>query len=542
MNMIIRKVGKKIIFEESTVNIDKEKINVTNVWNFKEIIFEEKKLKDSFIQEFLRGLFIKENINTIQIEKIKMIPLVFPIIVTIPSIQKINIKENTCISHLYLQHFSQLQYITHLECYQMDAFVFKKCIDLKINVDYRKKEFVKSNFMIINDLTTISKIFYKKKITFYDTYIYDDFKDFDYFLEHNSTLEIIEFYGTNVDVFKEMIKYILKKEKRAIHIIILQRKEEQKELEKIVSDIYKKYKKQLKAANIHLQIKYTKQYREKNILKQLNLNIFRLSVFILFFLTLSIYSISKYHIYQSEKEAKAIQKIKEEEKTVEKEEEKKQTPPNQSQQMEKDTEIKQEENKDDTPKKEIPKQTETYTKDFVNLKKINNELAGWLTVNRTSISYPVVKHSDNDYYLKHGFNKKYNINGWIFMDYRNHTETFDQNTIIYGHDSNYSIMFGDLKKVLQKSWYTNKENQIITYETAEKKYEAQIFSIYVIDNTTDYLQVVFSDKDFESFIKKIIDRSIYDFNTTVSVIDKIITLSTCYKDSSKRLVVHAKIK
>ena len=179
---------------------------------------------------------------------------------------------------------------------------------------------------------------------------------------------------------------------------------------------------------------------------------------------------------------------------------------------------------------------------MASLKKTNNEFTGWLTVNNTSISYPVVKHSDNDYYLKHGFNKKYNINGWIFMDYRNHVETFDQNTIIYGHDSNYSIMFGDLKKVLQKNWYTSKTNQIITYETAQKKYEAQIFSIYVINNTTDYLQVVFSDKEFESFIKKITDRSIYDFNTNVSVQDKIITLSTCYKDSSKRLVVHAKIK
>ncbi len=208
----------------------------------------------------------------------------------------------------------------------------------------------------------------------------------------------------------------------------------------------------------------------------------------------------------------------------------------------------QEEKKEETPKKEeeTPKKEEpkkdTYDKNMANLKKTNSEFTGWLTVNNTSISYPVVKHSDNDYYLKHGFNKKYNINGWIFMDYRNHADSFDQNTIIYGHDSNESIMFGDLKKVLKKSWYTNVKNQIITYETPQKKYEAQIFSIYVIDNTTDYLQVVFSDKEFEAFIKKLTDRSIYDFNTQVFVQDKIITLSTCYKDSSKRLVVHAKIK
>ena len=36
------------------------------------------------------------------------------------------------------------------------------------------------------------------------------------------------------------------------------------------------------------------------------------------------------------------------------------------------------------------------------------------------------------------------------------------------------------------------------------------------------------------------DRSIYDFKTTLSDTNKIMTLSTCYNDSEK-LVVHAKL-
>ena len=37
------------------------------------------------------------------------------------------------------------------------------------------------------------------------------------------------------------------------------------------------------------------------------------------------------------------------------------------------------------------------------------------------------------------------------------------------------------------------------------------------------------------------NRSIYDFNTNVTTSDKIITLSTCYKNNKNKLVVHAKL-
>ena len=128
------------------------------------------------------------------------------------------------------------------------------------------------------------------------------------------------------------------------------------------------------------------------------------------------------------------------------------------------------------------------------------------------------------------------------MDYRNNKNLTDQNTIIYGHDTYDTMLFGTLDKVLNKSWYTNKENQIITLENESKNIKAEIFSIYTIDVTTDYLQVVFSNKEFETFINKIKDRSIYNFNKEVTKEDKIITLSTCYKSGNKRLVIHAKIK
>ncbi len=68
MYISIRKIGKKIVFETAKQKLNKEQLNVTNVWNFKEIVFEEKKLQDSFIQVFLKELFIKENTNTMEVQ------------------------------------------------------------------------------------------------------------------------------------------------------------------------------------------------------------------------------------------------------------------------------------------------------------------------------------------------------------------------------------------------------------------------------------------------------------------------------------------
>ena len=171
--------------------------------------------------------------------------------------------------------------------------------------------------------------------------------------------------------------------------------------------------------------------------------------------------------------------------------------------------------------------------------KINNETIGWLTVNNTNIDYPVVKHSDNDFYLKHDFNKEQNRYGWLFADYQNKITPLDQNTIIYGHDSG-SVMFSGLYRTKNKKWYTNKSNQIITFNTKEQNSTWQIFSIYAIDNTNDYLYIQFeSNEAFMNYINKVKGRSIYNFGVNVGPNDKILTLSTCYGNKQK-LVIHAK--
>lgn len=177
--------------------------------------------------------------------------------------------------------------------------------------------------------------------------------------------------------------------------------------------------------------------------------------------------------------------------------------------------------------------------DINKLKTFNQDTIGFIKVMGTNINYPFVQTIDNDYYLNRSYDKTYNNAGWIFLDYRNN-EFNDKNTIIYGHGRINGTMFGSLKDTLKSSWQSNKDNYIIKISTEKENSIWQIFSVYKIATTSDYLQTTFSDNEFESFINLIKGRSSYNFETNVTNEDKVLTLSTCYNDNDK-MVVHAKL-
>ena len=178
---------------------------------------------------------------------------------------------------------------------------------------------------------------------------------------------------------------------------------------------------------------------------------------------------------------------------------------------------------------------------FDDLLKINTETKGWIQVNGTNINYPFVQTSNNDYYLTHSYDKSYNQAGWVFMDYRNDTISYDKNTILYAHGMNNKTMFGSLRNILNSSWYNNTNNHIIKLSTPTENTLWQVFSVYHIETTNDYIQTEFtSDEEYQSFLDMLKGRSAVTFDTSLNTTDKILTLSTCYNKTDK-VVMHAKL-
>ncbi len=179
--------------------------------------------------------------------------------------------------------------------------------------------------------------------------------------------------------------------------------------------------------------------------------------------------------------------------------------------------------------------------DFNKLKEQNSDAVAWIKVNNTNIEYPVVKGSNNSFYLNHNFDKSNNSAGWIFADYRNKFDNTDKNIVIYGHNMKDNSMFGSLKNILNSDWYDNEENTNITLYTENEKCIYKVFSIYEIESENYYIKTEFSDdNNFEQFVKTIKERSIKEFNIDVSKDDNILTLSTCANNNKYRVVLHAK--
>ena len=180
--------------------------------------------------------------------------------------------------------------------------------------------------------------------------------------------------------------------------------------------------------------------------------------------------------------------------------------------------------------------------DFNELKKKNSDTVGFIKVNGTNVNYPIVQSNNNSYYLKHAFDKTPNSAGWVFADYRNNMINFDKNTVIYGHSRSNQTVFGSLKKVLNKSWYSNKDNHIIKLSTPTENTLWQIVSIYTIAPESYYITTKFSESQFQTFVKTIKERSQINFSGTINENDKILTLSTCEDVAgTRRLVIHAKL-
>lgn len=174
--------------------------------------------------------------------------------------------------------------------------------------------------------------------------------------------------------------------------------------------------------------------------------------------------------------------------------------------------------------------------------KKNDETVAWIKVNGTNINYPIVKHSDNDYYLEHDFYQKKSSTGWVFADYRNDFENLSNNTILYAHNLINRTMFGSLPKLLNKNWFQTENNKYIKISTPNYNSIWQIFSVYKIEPTVDYLKTKFNDNNnYQEFLDTIKNRSSYNFNTSIDYNDKILTLSTCDDTGTKRVVVHAKL-
>lgn len=94
----------------------------------------------------------------------------------------------------------------------------------------------------------------------------------------------------------------------------------------------------------------------------------------------------------------------------------------------------------------------------------NSDCIGWLSIDGTNISYPVMHtQSDPQKYLRRNFYGKYSQSGVPFLDGR--CDLQSSNLIIYGHNMKNGTMFSDLKKYLNTDFLNS--HRAVRLETAD---------------------------------------------------------------------------
>ena len=189
--------------------------------------------------------------------------------------------------------------------------------------------------------------------------------------------------------------------------------------------------------------------------------------------------------------------------------------------------------------------------EYIDIYNKNKRLIGWLEIadinGEPFISYPVMQTTDNEYYLKHGFNQEEDVNGCIFMDCDCDAIKPSDNLILYGHHMRSGRMFGNLVKYEDYNFYQT--HRIIRFDTIYEHGEYEVMFAFRTslknENDISFKYYEFIDangpEEFNSYMNEMAEMALYDTGVTAVWGDHLLTLSTCdYQEDNGRFAVVAR--
>ena len=189
--------------------------------------------------------------------------------------------------------------------------------------------------------------------------------------------------------------------------------------------------------------------------------------------------------------------------------------------------------------------------EYIDIYNKNKRLIGWLEIadinGEPFISYPVMQTTDNEYYLKHGFNQEEDVNGCIFMDCDCDAIKPSDNLILYGHHMRSGRMFGNLVKYEDYNFYQT--HRIIRFDTIYEHGEYEVMYAfrtslkYEDDISFKYYEFIDANgpEEFNSYMNEMAEMALYDTGVTAVWGDHLLTLSTCdYQEDNGRFAVVAR--
>lgn len=169
---------------------------------------------------------------------------------------------------------------------------------------------------------------------------------------------------------------------------------------------------------------------------------------------------------------------------------------------------------------------------FESLYSQNADIGGWIRIDGTGISYPVMKNAGSNYYADHNFRQQYSAYGVPYFHSRNSFLTADNRNrvlIVYGNNTGDRQMFSELTKYRQMGFF--KQHAVVDVSTLYAADRWQLFAVMILDpnevNAFSYDRTAFTDDaDFMSFVSDIRKRSLWNTSIEVNAKDELLMLVT----------------
>lgn len=120
---------------------------------------------------------------------------------------------------------------------------------------------------------------------------------------------------------------------------------------------------------------------------------------------------------------------------------------------------------------------------FDELRKLNGDVVAWLTVDGTNIDYPILQGETNLTYMDKDVYGDFSMAGSIFLDTRNKSDFSDSYSLVYGHNMDEHLMFGDLALFKQKEFF--EKNRKATLMLPGKTKDMEVAAVLQIPAGTE---------------------------------------------------------
>jgi len=167
---------------------------------------------------------------------------------------------------------------------------------------------------------------------------------------------------------------------------------------------------------------------------------------------------------------------------------------------------------------------------FEELRAINPDVFGWLTVYGTLIDFPLLQGETNSHYLNHGPTGEFSLAGSIFLDVANDRNFTDFNHIIHGHHMEQGAKFGNIDLFTELEFFESRRYGNLFFNGKDHGLE-----FFAFLETSGYNWQVFNPaiegrENQEAYIAMLMTESLHTRDIGVTADDRIVLLATCTSD------------